>query len=225
MPKKILSILLYALIVPLLVFIGIFVFNGKLYSWIILSVTAAACIPFFLSFENGAASSKKIMTVSVMTAISVVGRMLFAPLPGFKPVTAIVVIAAMYFGRETGFLTGALSAVISNFYFGQGPWTPLQMLTWGIIGYLAGILASPLKQSKLFLTVYAVFSGILFSMIMDIWTVVWWDNTITLSRYIAAVISSSGFTAIYAVSNVVFLLALNKITGKKLERIKIKYGF
>ena len=53
-----------------------------------------------------------------MTALSVLGRILFAMIPAFKPVTAMVVITAMYFGSEAGFLTGALSAVISNFYFG-----------------------------------------------------------------------------------------------------------
>ena len=43
------------------------------------------------------------MIIAVMVSLAVVGRIIFTPLPGFKPVTAIVVITAMYFGGEAGF--------------------------------------------------------------------------------------------------------------------------
>ena len=43
-------------------------------------------------------------------------------------------------GGETGFLVGAITAFVSNFFFGQGPWTPWQMFSFGIIGFLAGIM-------------------------------------------------------------------------------------
>ena len=80
-----------------------------------------------------------------MVALSVTGRFI----PFFKPVTALTVLTAVYLGGEAGFLCGALSAVISNFWFGQGPWTPFQMLAWGMIGLFAGLLASPLKRSRI----------------------------------------------------------------------------
>lgn len=115
--------------------------------------------------------------VAVMVSIAVVGRILCTPLPGFKPVTAVIVITAMYFGGEMGFLTGALSAIISNFYFGQGPWTPFQMFVWGLIGLIAGIIADPLKRSKAALIFYGIISGVIFSLLMDVWTVLWWDGS------------------------------------------------
>ena len=147
-----------------------------------------------------------------MVALSVVGRILFTPLPGFKPVTALVVITGMYFGGEAGFMTGALSAVISNFWFGQGPWTPFQMVSWGLIGFIAGLLASPLRRSSILLAVYGLFSGALFSLLMDTWTVLWQDG------------SSLPWMAVYALSNVIFLLLFTPLVGKVLERIKTKYG-
>lgn len=61
-------------------------------------------------------------------------------LPQFKPVAAIVIISGVAFGGETGFLVGAITAFVSNFFFGQGPWTPWQMFSFGIIGFLAGIM-------------------------------------------------------------------------------------
>ena len=59
---------------------------------------------------------------------------------------------------------------------------------------------------------------------MDIWSVLWYDGGFNLSRYLATVLTSAPFMAIYAVSNVVFLLVLEKPIGSKLDRIKTKYG-
>lgn len=221
--KKWLSYIILCLIVPAVVLGGALLFKEKQYAWISLCVTVLSCVPFFLHFEHSENDVRKLILIAVMVAISVIGRFIFAPIPGFKPVTAMVVITAMYFGGEAGFMTGALSAVISNFYFGQGPWTPFQMFSWGIVGFLAGVIADPLKKSKIVLVVYAVVSGVLYSLLMDVWTVLWADGYFNISRYAAAVISAVQFTIIYAVSNVIFLLVFSKPIGKILERIKEKY--
>ena len=225
MTKKLLINLIVLGLIPLTVLAGAVIFKDKQYAWITLCIAVLACISFFLSFENGKTRVKEMMIIAVMVSLAVVGRIIFTPLPGFKPVTAIVVITAMYFGGEAGFLTGALSAVISDFYFGQGPWTPFQMFVWGLIGFIAGVIADPLKRSRILLGVYGIISGVLFSLLMDVWTVLWWDGSFTLTRYLAATVSAARFTVVYAVSNVIFLLLLQKPIGKKLERIKDKYGF
>ena len=222
--KEKISYFVALLLIPAVVFGGAYLFRDKQYAWITLAVAVLSCIPFYLSFENGKADSIKIVLISVLTALSVVGRFIFAPLPGFKPVTAFVVITAMYFGGEAGFITGSLSAVISNFTFGQGPWTPFQMFIWGMIGLVAGLIAEPLKKSRVLLILYGALSGVLFSVLMDIWTVLWADGFFNFPRYAAAIVSSLPFMAIYAVSNVVFLLALERPIGKILDRVKTKYG-
>jgi len=226
MNKKIFTYILILAAVPSVIAAGAFLFDDRQYAFVSLAVALLACVPFFAVFEKDDSknSTQKMIVVAVMTALSVVGRIVFTPIPGFKPVTAIVVITAMYFGCEAGFMTGSLSALISNFYFGQGPWTPLQMFVWGFIGFLAGLLAAPLRRSRIILAVYAVFAGVVYSLLMDVWTVLWWDGAFNEVRYWAAVISSLSFTAVYAVSNVVFLLLLAKPIGRKLQRIKIRYG-
>ena len=133
-------------------------------------------------------------------------------------------ITAMYIGGEAGFLTGALSAVISNFYFGQGPWTPFQMLSWGLIGLLAGLLATPLKKSRVLLSLYGIFAGVAYSFLMDIWTVLWYNGSFNPALYAAALATAIPYTVMYAASNVIFLNMLAKAFGEKLYRIKIKYG-
>ena len=222
--KKVFPYLIYAVAFPLLAIGGAFIFKDKFYSWITLAAVLLACLPFFIRFEKKETDAKTLILISVMIALSVVGRFIFSPLPGFKPVTAMTVLTAMYFGSDAGFMTGALTAVISNFYFGQGPWTPFQMFSWGIIGLLAGIFAEKLKKSKVFLSVFGALAGVLYSLLMDIWTVLWADGYFNFARYLAALVSSLQFTVIYAVSNVIFLLLLSKPTGKILQRVKTKYG-
>ena len=222
--KKYLSHGLLLLAIPTVVALGATVFRDKQYAFISLAVAVLACVAFFLCFERNQTSSAKLVLIAVLTALSVVGRLLFGALPGFKPVTAMVVLTAMYFGSEAGFLTGALTAVLSNFYFGQGPWTPFQMFTWGLLGFVAGYLRNRLKSSAVFLAGYGAVAGVAFSLLMDVWTALWIDGAFNPARYGAAVATSLGYMAIYAVSNVVFLLLLRKPMGRILGRIQEKYG-
>lgn len=222
--KKWISYGLLLVGIPLVLLLGAAVFSTKQYAWLAMAVVVLACVPFFLSFEGRQHGATRLVVIAVLAALSVVGRLLFAPLPGAKPVTAMVVITALYFGGEAGFMTGALTAVLSNFQFGQGPWTPFQMFAWGLIGLVAGLLAKPLKRSRVALCVYGAASGVLYSLLMDIWSVLWYDGGFNFSRYLASVLTSAPFMAVYAVSNVVFLLVLEKPIGCKLDRVKTKYG-
>lgn len=222
--KSLITVCLLLLAVPCVVILGAVMFGEKHYAWVSLCVAVISCIPLFYSFERKESSSKELAVLAVLTALSAAGRFIFAWLPGFKPVTAVTVTVAVMLGKEAGFVVGSLSAVVSNFYFGQGPWTPFQMFAWGMIGFLAGIIAKPLRKSRLLLCVFGALAGALYSATMEIWTTVWADGTFNLSRYIALVISALPVTAEYAVSNVIFLLLLAKPIGEKLERIKKKYG-
>lgn len=195
--------------------------------WELATVIAAVlcCVPMFLSFEKRAPSAREIVLLAVMTAFSAAGRFIFAAFPFFKPVTAIVVITAMYFGSGAGFMVGALSAVISNIYFGQGAWTPFQMFGWGFIGWLAGVLnRKKMLENPVALCVYGIFAGAVYSVIMDIWTTLSADGEFSVRRWAALMLSAIPVTLIYCASNAVFLLLLRKPMGKRLERLKTKFG-
>ena len=222
--KRVLSMLLLLVVVPATVILSYTLFDNNRYDIASLVIAVVSTLAVVLRFEKSKSNGKLIAVISVMTALSVAGRFIFSPLPFFKPVTAIVVITALYFDSECGFITGAFSALLSNFYFGQGPWTPFQMMVWGLIGLLSGLLAKYIVKNRITLSVWGVFSGVLYSMIMDIWTTLWSDGGFNISRYVFYLSSSLPIMAVYAVSNVVFLILLAKPFGKKLERIKIKYG-
>ncbi|MBC8547118.1 ECF transporter S component [Clostridiaceae bacterium NSJ-31] len=206
---------------------GVALFHDRKYNIISILIALLSCVPFFLAYEKKQMKTTEMILVAVMVALSSVGRIIFAPIPGFKPVTAITVITALYFGPQAGFLTGSLSAVISNLFFGQGPWTPFQMFGWGIIGLLGGLLQKWLLESnhwRIRLSLFGIFAGVAYSMIMDIWTVLSLDGTWSWTRYWTSIGLALPFTLEYAVSNVIFLMVLTKPIGTKLQRVKKKYG-
>lgn len=218
--------LILLLLIPLTIYIGLTFFEDRSYIFISFVIVLLALLPFLMSFESKEANTRYMVIIAVLVAMSVVGRFLFAAIPAFKPVTAIVVISAMFFGAEAGFLVGALSAIISNIYFGQGPWTPFQMFSWGMIGFIAGLpkVRQLLKTNRFMLVLYGIFAGIIYSLMMDIWTVLSLDNMFNLKRYLTAISIATPFMITYAISNVIFLLLIIKPIGEKLDRIKLKYG-
>ena len=222
--RRVLGIVIPFVLIPSIAIFFSFGPGRKHYALSSLLITLAAIVVFSCGFERRRTGTRRLIIVAVMTAISVIGRFIFTAIPAFKPITAVVVITAVYLGGEAGFLTGALSALISNFYFGQGPWTPFQMLAWGMIGLLAGLLSAPLKKSRIALSLYGIFAGAAYSFIMDIWSVVWYNGAFSLTLYTAALATALPHTIIYAVSNVVFLNLVSRPFGEKLDRIKIKYG-
>ena len=142
----------------------------------------------------------------------------------FKPLTAFTIISGMYLSAPAGFICGSFSALISNIYFGQGPWTLFQMISWGLIGFISGVIGEKLLEKRIILVIYAFISGVLFSLIMDLWTVLNIDKEFNFSRYIIQLISSFPIMIIYSLSNIVFLILLQKPIGKKLKRAKKRYG-
>ena len=207
-------------LIPTVAILGTIVFDEKKHLFVSFFVAILSVLLFLTGFEKKATGTRRIVIVAVMIALCVVGRFI----PFFKPITAITVITAIYLGGESGFLVGSLSALLSNFYFGQGPWTAFQMLAWGLIGLVAGFLSNPLRKSRAALLTYGVLSGVVFSLIMDIWTVLWYNDNFDLTLYLAALATALPHTALYSVSNFIFLWFMAKPFGDKMNRIKNKYG-
>ncbi|MBQ7653751.1 MAG: ECF transporter S component, partial [Clostridia bacterium] len=166
--KKILTILILALFIPAIVIASMTVFDKQRYSFFIFAVAVFSVIPVFLSLEKKDSNVKKLVMIAVMTSLSVVSRIIFEWVPHFKPVTAIVIITGICLGKEAGFLCGAFSALISNFVFGQGPWTPFQMMTWGLIGVFSAVLGNFLKKNLALCCIFGALSGVFYSFLMDV---------------------------------------------------------
>lgn len=222
--RKALSLALPYVIIPAVVVAGTALFRDKGWAYIIVAVAVLTVLLFISGFEKRKTGTRRLVLVAAFVALASAGRVICSPLPGVNPVTAVTVLAAVYMGGEAGFMIGAFSALISGIFSGLGVWTPFQMFAWGIIGLIAGLLSQVLINSRVKLCVYTFTAGILFSLIMDIWTVLWAYNSFNADAYLAAITTALPFTCIYAVSNVVFTYLLAKPFSEKLGRIKIKYG-
>ena len=85
-------------------------------------------------------------------------------------------------------------------------------------------MANPLKTHRWLLLVYGILAGVVYSLIMDVWNVLWYAGSLDWSLYAASVATALPHTLLYAVSNFVFLYFLAKPFGEKMERVKVKYG-
>lgn len=216
--RKTLNVLLPCAVIPALVLAGAALTDH--YLLVSFGVAVLALAFFITGFERKSTGTRRMVIVAVMSALCVAGR--FIPL--FKPVTALTILTAMYLGGEAGFLMGALSAVLSNFYFGQGPWTPFQMLAWGLVGLCAGLLHKQLKKNRAFLLAFGVLCGVVYSMMMDVWTILWYAGELTTQLYTTALMTALPHTLLYAISNFAFLWICARPFGEKLERVCLKYG-
>ncbi len=173
----------------------------------------------------------KLVVLAVLTAIAVVGRYAFSMLPNVKPMAAIAIISGTSLGAESGLIVGAFSMLASNMMFGQGPWTPWQMFTMGLIGFLAGILfhrkwfAESAKRKRIgFLCLYGFFSIlVLYGGIMNPASLIMVSHKLTAENLTAIYLSGIPMDLVHAVSTVLFLLVGAEPFLKKLERVKRKF--
>jgi uncharacterized membrane protein len=184
-------------------------------------------LPFALAFESRKPQARELVIIAVLCAISVAGRAAFFMLPQFKPVLALVIIAGVAFGGESGFLVGAITGLVSNIFLGQGPWTPWQMFSFGLIGFLAGVLFRKglLSRSRASLCVFGALAAlVVYGPIMDSSMVLMYQIRPTSRMFFAAFLQGIPFNLVHATATVVFLLIISRAMLEKLDRIKVKYG-
>ncbi len=221
---KIISLCIFLLAFPAICVVGVVFFKDRSVSFVLTGVVIAMLAGYFYIYEKKDSPAWELVIIALMSALSVMGRTVFAFLPSLKPCSAIIILTAIYFGRETGFMVGAFTALVSNFYFGQGAWTPFQMLAWGLTGYFAGMLGKWLVRRRLLLLIYSAVIGVFFSLLMDLYSCLWFDGKVVFSRYLALISSAAWVTVSYAVSNVIFTALFMEPFGRIFKRLCVKYG-
>lgn len=190
-----------------------------------LAVVALVVGLFFASYEAGKPGLRQIMPALVLAACAAAGRILFAPIPDFKPVSAIAIIAGAALGRREGFMVGALAALASNFFFGQGMWTPWQMYAWGLVGYLGGALASAgAFRHRAALLGYGFCSALLYGFILNVYQVIGFVKPFTVPGALASFAAAVPFDFMHAFATVVFLAVLYAPWMRRIARVVAKYG-
>ena len=181
-------------------------------------------IPFFLAFEGRKPQARELVLIAVLCALAGAGRVAI-PIPNFKAIFAIIMITGIAFGPETGFLVGAVSALTSNFFYSQGPFTPWQMLAYGMGGMVFGLLFRRLPRKPWLMAILG-FAGVLLVVcpLLDTCTLVLSPITLNLKNILAVYTVSLPMNLIQAGCTAAILLLLGKPLLEKLHRIQTKYG-
>ena len=218
---------LILLCIPATLFIGCYYGGTQNYYLLSVLVMLECMLPFFMVFEGRRPQARELVVIAVLCALGVAGRAAFFMLPQFKPVMALTIIAGVAFGGETGFLVGAMTMLASNFLFSQGPWTPFQMFSMGIIGFLAGVLFRKgwLRRSRGALCVYGVIAAVvIYGGIMNPASALMYSQEVRWKVLVTYYITGFPMDCVHAAATVLFLLVLAEPMLEKLDRIKVKYG-
>ncbi|MFM7693769.1 MAG: ECF transporter S component [Actinomycetota bacterium] len=156
-------------------------------------------------YERGRTGSREIGLVAVLVAAASAGRVLFAAVPGAQPVTAIAIIAGVALGPRAGIAVGAGSALVSNAFLGQGPWTPWQMLLWGLAGLAGGLLAPALRRSRGALVALGVAVSLVFGALMDVWQLAAFGPALTVTAFAAVHARAIPFDLAHAIATAAIL--------------------
>ena len=225
--RTLFAALMIVLLIPITLYFGMTVLNDRKYYFISVIIIFMTMLPFFMIFEDRLARTRELMLIAMLCALTCLGRAAFFMTPEFKPMCAMIIISGACLGAEAGFMTGAVSGFVSNFFFGQGPWTPWQMFTLGIIGFLSGILArmGVIGKSKAGLAVFG-FLAVLFIYggIMNPASVIMYQPNPDLNEILLAYGSGFPVDMIHAIGTSIFLVLIGEEMIEKIERVKIKFG-
>ena len=228
--RTVVSIVAVLVLIPATIWFGVARLGDKKYFFISLLVLLEAMLPFFVSFEDRKPKVRDIVTLAVMCALAVTGRTAFFMLPNFTPVMAIVIIAGVAFGCEGGFITGAMTMFVSNFIMGQGPWTPWQMFSMGLVGFLAGLFFAgssvrTRSMTKLGLCIFgALICIVVYGGIMNPASVIMWQPNVNFSMIMASYVTGFPFDLAQATATVIALWLVARPFLEKLDRVRIKFG-
>ncbi|MHC6181190.1 ECF transporter S component [Clostridium sp. JNZ X4-2] len=159
----------------------------------------------YFYFEKSNAGTKEIAIIATLSAFATVGRIAFAPIPNVKPVTFLVALTGFVFGPYEGFLVGSTTAFLSNIFFGQGPWTPWQMFSWGLVGIVAGFWGKKGKEvSALKFSVVCFLFGFMFDWIMNLQYIIGFVKPLNLWTFIGGYMSGLTFDVLHGGSSFIF---------------------
>jgi energy-coupling factor transport system substrate-specific component len=185
-------------------------------------VLAALALAFWW-YERSQPPTRMIALVATLAALAALGRDAFAAIPDVKPITAIVLVGGVAFGAGPGFAIGAISGVASNILLGEGPWTPWQMLGWGLVGLIGAALGRLTRRQMgaLALALACAASAEAFNLLLDVYV---WTGTgsHTLAGFGAVLGTAVVFDVTHVVASFAFGLAFGPALLRMLRRVRAR---
>ena len=97
-------------------------------------------------------------------------------------------------------------------------------MVWGLTGLLAGVLGRYLRNNRVFLAIFGILAGAVYSVSLDVCSMLWLGGGFSAERFIGLTTASAYFTVSYMLSNAVFLLVFVRPAARIFDRLRDKYG-
>jgi energy-coupling factor transport system substrate-specific component len=172
------------------------------------------------AWERGPGGAREVALVGSFGAAAAAGRVLFAAIPNVQPVTTMTACAGVALGPRAGAAVGGLAALVSNSFLGQGPWTPWQMLAWGLVGATGGAAGPLLRRSRSSLIVFCAVWGFVFDAILNVVDLATFGPSWTWQAFWALEGRGLPFDIAHATGNAL----LAAVAGPSLIRLLDRYG-
>jgi len=187
-------------------------------------ILGAVLLAGFALYERSRPPSQVVALVAALAALAIAGRIAFAAFPNVKPTTDIVIFAGYALGGAPGFAVGALAALVSNFWFGQGPWTPWQMVAWGLCGVLGAALALGIRNAgRLTLAATCGLAGIAFGALMNFSLMATYGGDLSWRHFWLLEGRAIPFEVAHVAGNVVFALLAGPAMVRMLARFRERF--
>ncbi len=176
-------------------------------------------------YELRRPSSKTVALVAALAAAAVAGRLLFAAIPNVQPTTDIVFIAGYVLGASTGAFVGVLAALVSNIFLGQGPWTPWQMLAWGLVGVFGAGTGYIFKRQckRWVIATCCASAGIFFGVIMNFSLWITFTDSGSAGSLLVLQVGSLWFDFAHAAGNFILAAAAGPALVQALLRYRRRF--
>lgn len=186
-------------------------------------------IGLYLRLDETSLTSKEITFIAIYSAFTAISRIPFVALPSIQPCSYLIISAGIVFGPLIGFMIGANTAFISNLFLGQGPWTIYQIIAWGLMGIVGGLMQFlkrklDRKKFQILIAFIGFLLGFIYGALMNVWS--WLLITpLSFKSFIALYLSSFFFDLAHAVSNFIFLYYFGEKTVNILNRYRDRFYY
>jgi Prenyltransferase and squalene oxidase repeat len=195
-------------------------------SWELASflIVGAVLLAGFAWYERSRPTSQVVALVAALAALAIAARIAFAAFPNVKPTTDIVIFSGFALGPAPGFAVGGLTALVSNFWFGQGPWTPWQMVGWGMCGVLgAGLAVVRPRAGRFTLAIFCGLAGVAYGALLNFSLMATYGGDLSLQRFLVLESRAVPFDAAHAIGNATLALLAGPAMVRMLVRFRERF--
>ncbi len=189
-------------------------------------IFAELLVPFLMTFGSRKPRLCEMMTLLVLCALAVIGRVAI-PIPHFKAAYALIMLSGIALGPEYGFMVGAVTAFVGDFFYGIGAYMPIQMAAYGAGGMLAGFIFQGDKSSrKPWITALIGFFTVIVWVgpLLDVGHLLVMGPDLDFVSLLSSLRSGLPVNITQGICTALIMLIFGKPLLEKLERVRLKYG-